>query len=93
MKYGTQAAIVVGGGLVVGQMFGRTHGSVWAITGGAVILADVLANFVLKPMGLFSDYDIEGYDVDADELEGYGQDELEAFPMDTETEFSAFPNE
>lgn len=91
MKYGAQAAIVVGGGLVVGKMFGRTHGSVWAVTGGAVILADVLANFVLKPMGLFSDYDVEGYDIDSGE-ESYA-DGLDAYPMETGSEFSAFPGE
>jgi len=93
MKYGAQAAIVVGGGLVVGKMFGRTHGSVWAVTGGAVIVADLLANFVLKPMGLFSDYDVEGYDLDAEDTGYYGEGEdLEAYPYDSE-ELSAFPGE
>jgi len=84
MKYGVQAAVAIGGGILVGQFAGKTHGSIWAITGGAVILAEVLKDFVFKPMGLLSDYEISDYeisDIGDEELEGYEESEgLEAFP-------------
>ena len=87
-KYGVQAAVALGGGMLVEQIAGRGHGSVWAITSGAVILADVLREYVFVPMGLLSDYDVNSLDQYNNEGEGpYEEEEPEVMEM------SAFPGE
>jgi len=84
-KFGAQAATVIGGGMLVGMVLDRRHATVWTLTGGAVILADLLREWVFKPMGLLSDYDVTDYEVSQD-----GNEEVEAFPGE---EVSAFPGE
>ncbi len=93
MRFGVQAAVAVGGGMLVNQMVrDKTHGTVWMITGGAIILADVIKTYVLPMIPGLSDYTVSDY-----EVSGEGEAEmLEAFPTDVfsgdVSEFSAFPN-
>ena len=85
VKYGVQLATALGGGWVVGRFIGRNHGTVWALTGSAVVLADILKTYVLGGMLGLSAYpeDLSAFP-DDDELStypqvagGYGQDEGE----------------
>lgn len=92
IKYGVQAGVAIGGGFMIGKFMGKTHGAVWAITGGAIILADVITNFVLKPMGLLSDYEVmQGYEISplGDEYVVEDTGDAGAFPENVE--LGAFP--
>ena len=51
-KYGSQLVSAIGGGILVGKFFGKTHGFVWAAVGGSVVAADLISNYVLKQVGI-----------------------------------------
>ncbi len=50
--YGTQAAVAVVGGTVVGMFVGRAHGLVWLVVGLGIIVADMTARYLLPMTGL-----------------------------------------
>ena len=98
---GTMASkllVTVGGGYVINMVMPKKgHGAVWALVGSGIILADVLKEYVLKPMKLLADYEINDYEIsddDSESYEGYGDDgdseDMGAFP-DTEVGMGAFP--
>lgn len=47
-RYGAQAATALIGGYAVDKFAGREHGLVWAVSGVAVIVADVLQRYVVS---------------------------------------------
>lgn len=51
-KYLGQAATAIGGGLIVSQLVKREFGGIWAVAGLAVIVADVMRQYVLARIGL-----------------------------------------
>lgn len=93
VKLAVQAAVAVGGGMIVNKiMKDKMHGTVWMVTGGAVILAEVIKIYVLPNIPFLSDYTMSDYEVGGD-----GEAEmLEAFPGESlgadVSDFSAFPN-
>lgn len=65
MKRGLQLAVAIGGGSFAGTMLkNKQHGSAFTIGGGAVIVYDLLSEFILAPMGL-ADYNLDAYELDA----------------------------
>lgn len=46
VKYGVQAGVVVGGGYVTGKTLGSQYAYSWMLAGSAVVLADILQNYV-----------------------------------------------
>lgn len=80
-------ATAVGGAFVVDMVMPRRgHGAVWALVGSGIALADALQEYLLKPMGFISDYEVGDY-----EVEDYEDNEdMGAFP-DTDVGMSAFP--
>lgn len=100
VKYGVQLGTVVGGGLLLGKTVkDKSLGITWAITGSAVILADILKTYVLQGMFGLSDvesaYALDAYPNEADEGFAAFPDEqsLEAYPDEADEGFAAFPDE
>jgi len=90
-------AVAIGGGFVVDMVMPRKgHGAVWALVGSGVALADAINEYILKKMGLLSDYSVSNYDMSDYEIadeDGYSSSDyssMGAFP-DTEVGMSAFP--
>lgn len=89
-KYGTQVATAIGGGIVVGQFVGRSHGAVWALVGSAVIVADVVKTYLLGSLGLSGLLGVDDYNLEAFPETAYGDYRLEDYGQNEE-EFEAFP--
>jgi hypothetical protein len=51
-KYGSQLVTAIGGGILVGKFVGKTHGFVWTVVSGGVIVGDLISNYVLKQVGV-----------------------------------------
>ena len=51
-KYLGQAGVAIGGGLIVSQLVKKEYGGIWAVAGLAVIVADVMRQYVLARLGL-----------------------------------------
>ena len=79
MRYGVQAATAFGGGWAVGKFIGKQHGVVWAVTGTAVIVADLLQKYVLRGI-------LPG-------LSGFGEDEYDMGAFPYQETMGAFPGE
>ena len=79
-KYGSQLVTAIGGGILVGRFFGKTHGFVWAAVGGSVVAADLISNYVLKQVG------ISGLAEDLIETQSYA--EVGAYPY---AEIAGYP--
>ncbi len=84
VKYGVQAGVAIGGGMVVRNIraLGPAHAAVWTVTGFAVIVGDLLKTYLLPQLGLtVGDYVVSDYTTISD------QEEIGAFPG----EVGAFP--
>lgn len=90
VKYGTQTAVAIGGGLLVENFVDKRHGQAWVIAGVAMVGYQLLKQYVLVPylpqfavnLGEYQDY------YPSNVLDRVSQ-EVGAFP----NEMSAFPNE
>lgn len=47
-RYGVQAAVAVGGGILLNRFVGRTNAMVWTIVSGVTILESILNDYVFK---------------------------------------------
>ena len=50
-RYGVQAAVAVGGGLLLNRFVGKTNAMVWTIVSGVTILEDILNRYVFGAAG------------------------------------------
>lgn len=92
MKYGVQAAVAIGGGMVVEKFVDKRHGETWMIVGVSMVGYQLLKEFVLQPyfpqfavgLGEYPSY----YPTSAYEEEENVSQQVGAFPQ----ALSAFPN-
>jgi hypothetical protein len=51
-KYGSQMAVALVGGGLIGNFLGGTHGVIWTVVGLAVMGGQILNEFLLAPAGI-----------------------------------------
>ena len=87
MRYGAQAASILGGGIAVGKFVGKEHGMIWTVAGAAAIAADLLQRFVvgrfLPSAPVSAPATVSDYVLD----DGYGAYGMDAYAED----LSAYP--
>ncbi len=85
-RYGSQAAVAIGGSILLRRFVGRTNAAIWGIVSAVTILTDVVNRYVLKTtltgLGYDGGYDggYAGYVGDA----GAYPNEVGAFPYEGE---------
>lgn len=88
-RYGTQAAVALVGGVAVDKVVGREHGLVWAVSGVAVVVADLLQKYVLSRVLPVAAPAVAGFDGMGYLNDGAGY--MDAFPgMSAYPEMSGF---
>lgn len=56
VNWGSRVVVAVGGGWVVGKFVGKQYGTIWTVVGIATIGGMLVADYLLKPMGLLGAY-------------------------------------
>lgn len=93
-KFGVQAAMAIGGGLLLQKPLGKNNAAIWAIVSGVTALSGLLNNYVFKQaLSYVSDMGVPevSYDGNSGEVE-YGSvdafpDELGAYPYESTVEY------
>jgi len=85
-KLGVQAAVGIGGGILLRQFVGRTNATVWALASAMVIVKNLVEDYILKAtvagMGAFPN---EYYSTGVSGGEGLG-----AYPEEVSTPYESF---
>jgi len=84
-RYGVQAAVGIGGAVVLNRTLKGQHGTIWAVTSFAMIVSDVLQQHVLGRLG------ISMAGLGAEYPEYY--ESMGAFPYEGDEEVGAYPEE
>lgn len=87
-KYGVQAAVAIGGGILLRKPLGATNATIWTVVSGVVILTDILNQYVFKTaLSYVGDAGAIGYNYpDQVDYSGTGafvnEDSMGAFPYE-----------
>jgi hypothetical protein len=82
-RYGVQAAVGVGGGIVLNKAVRGQHGTIWAVSSFAVIAVDLIQKHVLTRLGLAGYGDVGAFPYETGVgayTEEYAQPELAVDP-------------